>query len=389
MRRMSYARLRSFHRVLAWRALCWWAALVASPSLAADTDHCAVCGEIPFGSVYLVTDAVTLEKVAVCTNCEALYPNCFLCGLPAKTNAVGYLQLPDERSLCARDAKNALLQDDEALRICRDVRDELDRIFSRFMSFPETNVTLAMVDRVHLQELFKFAGNDYHCPNVWGYTRSSTNHNRVEHRISLLSGLLPSWFRATCAHEYTHTWVQQHVSAQRRASLGRDAEEGFCELVSYLLMDAQRDEAQKAMILRNGYTRGQIGCFLSARNQYGFNDVLDWVLYGADDALSSDDPARVRRLDLHPQPTASSLTFTTAKPDPVPAPTSLVLKAVFWSANQPVAVINDHSFSPNEEAKIRLAGTNVTVRCLSIRPDAVTLRVTGSPSNQVLVLKRR
>jgi len=91
MRRMSYACLRSFHRVLVWRALFWWVMLIPRPLLAADTDHCAVCGEIPFGSVYLITDAVTLEKVAVCTNCEALYPNCFLCGLPAKTNAVGYL----------------------------------------------------------------------------------------------------------------------------------------------------------------------------------------------------------------------------------------------------------------------------------------------------------
>jgi hypothetical protein len=182
--------------------------------------------------------------------------------------------------------------------------------------------------------------------------------------------------------------VQEHVTAHRRASLGRDAEEGFCELVSYLLMDAQRDEAQKAMILRNGYTRGQIDCFVAARNQYGFNDVLDWVFYGADDVLSSDDPARVHRLEPQSQTAALSLAFPTAKPDPVPAPASLVLKAVFWSANQPVAVINDHSFSPNEEAKVHLAGSNLTVRCLSIRPDAVTVHVAGSPSNQVLVLRQ-
>jgi hypothetical protein len=308
--------------------------------------------------------------------------------LPAKTNVTGYLRLPDERSLCARDAKNAVLQDADALRSCREVRDDLDRVFSRFMSFPETNVTLAIVDRVHLQELFKFAGNDYHCPNIWGYTRSGTNYNRVEHQISLLSGLLPSWFRATCAHEYTHTWVQQNVSGPRRATLGRDAEEGFCELVAYLLMDAQHDEAQKAMILRNGYTRGQIDCFIAARNQYGFNDVLDWVLYGADDALSADDPGRVHRLDAHSQPTPSPLTFATPKLAPAPALTSLVLKAVFWSATQPIAIINDHSFGPNEEAKVHVAGTNLSVRCLSIRPDSVTIRVAGSPRDQVLVLKR-
>ena len=400
---MSCARLSTTGRVLslcahrpnrlcqnALLSFCFWlvAFVIETQSFAADTDHCAVCGEVPFGSVYLITDAVTSEKVAVCTNCEALYPNCFLCGLPAKTNATGFLRLPDERSLCARDAKNALVQEDEALQICRDVRNELDRIFSRFMSFPETNVTLAMVDRVHLQELFKFAGNDYHCPNVWGYTRSRTNHNHLEHQISLLSALLPNWFRATCAHEYTHAWVQQHLSAHRRATLGRDAEEGFCELVSYVLMESQPDESEKARILRNAYTRGQINCFIAARNQYGFNDALDWVLYGADEALSTEDPGRVHRLDDQARPTAPSVIFTARAPEPAPPQTSLVLKAVFWSANQPVAIINDHSFSPNEEANVHLAGTNLTVRCLSIRPDSVTIRVVGSPREQILLLKR-
>ena len=355
---------------------------------AADSEHCAVCREVPFGSVYLITDQVTAEKVTVCTNCEALYPICFLCGLPARTNAPGFVRLPDERVLCERDAKTALLQDDESLRICRQVRDELGRVFSRFMTFPETNVTLAMVDRVHLQELFKFAGNDYHCPNVWGYTRSLTNHQRLEYQISLLSGLLPSWFRATCAHEYTHTWVHQHLSARRRETLGRDAEEGFCELVAYLLMDAKNDEAQKAMILRNAYTRGQINCFIAARNQYGFNDVLDWIQYGADDQLSADDPGRVHRLEAPSQPALPGPVFATARPGPSPAPTALVLKAVFWNDKQPIALINDHSFSPREEAKVRLGGTNVTVRCLSIRPDGVTIHVAGAAQDQVLYLKR-
>ncbi len=238
------------------RHLVWfwlWLACLALPStlVATDSDHCAACGEVTFGKVYLVTDAVTAEKVSVCTICEAIYPNCFLCGLPAKTNAPGFVRLPDGRSICARDAKTAILGEDDSLRICSEVRDGLDRLLWRFMAFPETNVTLAIVDRVHLQDLFKFAGNDYHCPNVWGYTQSSTNQGRIVHRVSVLSGLLPSWFKATCAHEYTHTWVHQHISSHRKETLGRDAEEGFCELVSYLLMDAEHDEAEKEMILRN------------------------------------------------------------------------------------------------------------------------------------------
>jgi hypothetical protein len=319
---------------------CVWLTCFALQSavLAADSDYCAVCGEVTFGKVYLITDEVTAEKVTVCTNCEAIYPNCFLCGLPAKRNAPGFVRLPDGRSICARDAKTAVLREDDGLRICREVRDELDRLFSRFMAFPETNVTLAIVDRVHLQDLFKFAGNDYHCPNVWGYTKSSTNHERLEHRISVLSGLLPSWFKATCAHECTHTWVRQHISFHRKETLGRDAEEGFCELMSFLLMDAEHDEAQKTMILRNAYTRGQIDLFVAAQNQYGLNEVLDWIKFGADDTLSADDPGRVRKIELQAKPSASALAFPTMRAS---ARSTLVLKAVFWNEKQPIAIIND------------------------------------------------
>ncbi len=362
--------------------------LISSLPVAAG-DYCAVCGTLPFGSIYLVTDAVTGEKATVCTNCAALYPDCFLCGLPANTNAAGFMLLPDERALCARDGKTAILREDEAMRICREVRDELDRVFSRFMSFPETNVSLAFVDRVHLLELFKLAGNDYHCPNVWGYTQTSTNRGRVEYRISLMSGLLPSWFRATCAHEYTHTWLAEHVSRHRRETLGRDAEEGFCELMAYLLMDAQHDEAQKRMILRNQYTRGQIALFVAAQNQYGLNDVLDWIQFGVDATLSANDPSRIRKIEGPVQRIASATAFPAIGSEPARAPTSLVLKAIFWNEKQPVAIINDKSFSLRQEAKVYLNGTNVTVRCLSIRPGAVTIHVAGSPLDQVLQLKQR
>jgi len=81
------------------------------------------------------------------------------------------------------------------------------------------------------------------------------------------------------------------------------------------------------MILRNAYTRGQINCFIAARNQYGFNDVLDWIQSGADSTLSAEEPGRVHRLETWPQPTASALPFTTANPQPTEAPTALVLKA--------------------------------------------------------------
>jgi hypothetical protein len=359
----------------------------AGRPLAADSERCVVCGAAPAGGFYLIKDKVTSEKVQVCTNCAAVYPDCFVCGLPARTNAPGFIRLPDGRALCARDARTAVLSEEDGTRVCRETRDDLERLFSRFLSFPDTNVTVATIDRVHLQDLFKFAGNDYHCPNVWGYTQSRTNQNRLEHQISVLSGLPLIWFQATCAHEYTHAWISQNLTRSRRQTLGRDAEEGFCELVSYLLMDSKNDDTQKGMILSNGYTRGQIDLFLEAERRYGFNDVVDWIQYGTDDKLSRDEPGRIRDIQAPRRVLAPSLRLPAPGAEPPTVPPALVLKAVFWGPSRPSALINDHTFALNEEARVRLGATNITVRCLAIRQNAVRVRLLNSGEERELFLK--
>ena len=230
-------------------------------------------------------DKVTMAKKQVCRECEMSATICFICGLPARKN---YTELADGRILCERDAANAVLSKEEGLRICRESRQSLGRLLTAFMSFPEANVSVAMVDRVNLQELFRFPGHDYTCPNVWGYYHSETNGAALRHEISLLLGLPLEAFKATCAHEYTHAWVTENLPAERRKSINRDAVEGFCELIAFLLMDAQMEEGQKQLMKLNSYTRGQIHLFLEAEERYGLNEVIKWMKYGTDDRLSDD-----------------------------------------------------------------------------------------------------
>ena len=353
---------------------------------AADPDVCAVCGEPIIDAYYSMEDQVTLDKRHVCKRCEQSYPECFICGLPANTNLSNFVELPDKRSLCARDAKTAIIGEEEGLRVCRDVRDSLDRLFSRFTSFPETNVTIRVVDRVHLHELFKVAGNDYHCPNVWGITQTRTNHSRIEHEISLLSGLPASWFQATCAHECGHTWIAEHLPPRRKEVLNRNAEEGFCELLAFLFVDSVNDEAQKRLILRNAYTRGQIDLFVAAQRSYGFNEILDWMQFGVDDRLSEAEPGRIRKIDPAPRIAPAVSLGVPAPPKPRFSEV-LALKAIFWNPKHPTAVINDHAFNLNEEAHVHLGTSNVLVRCLSITADSVRLRVVGADRDQTLRLR--
>jgi len=351
-------------------------------------ENCAVCGGQPEQVVYFLTDKVTGEKKQICEKCISIPLQCYLCGLPVKDH---YTELPDGRILCARDVKNVVLDEDEAQRIWHDVREAVERQLSRFVNFTE-QITVHPLDRVDLQTMFKFAGNDFVCPNVWGCTQPLTNDNRVSYKISLLRGLPPSVLKATCAHELAHTWVSDNVPPARRATLSPDAVEGFCELVSDLLMEAQKDEAQMEVIRNNAYTRGQFALFRDAERQYGFNEIVEWMKFGVDPQLSGAAPDRVRKVEMPVEKKAASPAIARAAPGlqaapKPPAPDKLTLKGVTWSKTRPMALINDHTFEVKEEAKLPLSESNVVVRCLAINADSVVIQVVGEIEPQTLRLK--
>ena len=357
---------------------------------ASEPDLCFACGDPINGPFYSMEDKVTLQRRHICKECETTFPACFVCGLPARTSSPGAQVISDGRAICARDAQTAVLQVDEGKRVCLEAWENVERLLSRFISFPEKNVRIRIVDRVHLLELFKVAGNDYECPNVWGFTQTHVAGRQFDHQISVLGAMPLCFFQATCAHEYAHTWLNENVTGPRRTNLSKDAEEGFCELVSYLFMDSLHDEEAKARILHNTYTRGQVDLFVAAEQRLGFNDVVEWMKAGADDRLNQDDPDRLRKMISPQRPSAPApVVQTYYHPAPAPAPSKLALKAVFWDENRPTALINGQTFAINEQAKVRLGSTNVTLRCLAIHKDAVRIRVANSNQDQDLILGAR
>jgi hypothetical protein len=380
--------MRPMQRVISFcfavLALSWMCTL--TDLIAADADVCAICGR-PFVDIYYsIEDKVTLQKKHVCKECERTLQDCFVCGLPAGTNEAGFVQLPDRRVLCSRDARTAVLHEEEGVRICKEVHESLDRLFSRFTSFPDDNVTIEVMDRVSLQDIFKLLGNDYHCPNVWGMTQTETNRGHLQFRISLMTGLPLSWFQATCAHEFGHTWVAEHLSPERKARLDRDSEEGFCELVAFLFMESLHDHAQQALIQRNAYTRGQIDLFIDSCRSYGINEVLDWVQFGADGRLSAADPEAVRKLALHPPSAHPALSLGRIETK-VPPGNELILRGIIWDKTRPLVIINDHTLGQNEAARLQLGSSNLLVRCVSITRDSVRLSFPELDKERILRLK--
>jgi DNA-directed RNA polymerase subunit N (RpoN/RPB10) len=371
--------LPSFRIWLAVLALVCARHLLAAPV----STKCPICGRELGELVYILTDKVNEEKIHICQECGKLPHDCFICGLPVKHD---FTELPDGRVLCARDAKNAVLDDDEAKKICDDVKEALDRLLSRFVTFPGTNVETSVVDRVNLQALFKVPGNDYECPNILGYTRSRTNFNRIEHQVSLMSGLPRAELKSVCAHELSHTWVFENVPGARKKTLSRDAHEAFCELIAYKLMNSEEDEDQKTHIRKNRYTRGQIDLFIEAGDRYGFNEIVDWMKYGVDSALHADDLNRVRNTEIPAGKLPKENTPRVYSTRTAPSSTAVALKGITWNQNRPLAVINDRTFAPKEMGGIRVGHTNAVIRCLSINKTSVRIQFVGSGEERDLVL---
>ncbi len=349
-------------------------------------DVCVICGRPIQGTVYIATDRVTNEKKLVCSDCIHL-PRCAICGLPVKDNG---LQLPDGRFLCARDARTAVVKAGDAERICAQVKNDLDRLFSRFTVFPD-KVDVTVIDRIDVDTMFSPGGNDFESPNLLGCIHPDTTTAATRYKMSLMTGLPLAELKATCAHEYSHAWVGENVSPERRARLGRDAEEGFCELVAYLLMNSQGEEAQKNFILQNRYTRGQIDLFIEAENRFGFDQVLDWMKYGEAERLETGHVDQLRDVRM---PAARSIAPNSIAAQPVayhglnkavPVPTVIKLDGIMWGS-RPVAIINGCSFLANDQNPVKIGGTNVTIRCLGIQKNSVRIQDIHSGKEQELHL---
>ena len=350
---------------------------------AAQALKCRVCGQAIKSEYYRVEDKSEDSKVEICRDCVNLESRCFACGLPVKS---GYTTLTDGRYLCTRDAQEAVLEEDAAQKVCEQVKDELDRLFYRFLTLPGTNVVLTIVDRFHLESLFKSPGYQQRCTSIFGATQTREISNNVYvHSISVLSALKKPRLMAVCAHEYAHAWLGENLRPERKAALAHETVEAFCELMAYKLMEQRREEFEKKVIKTSPYTRGQIDALLAAENRHGFNAVLDWMKSGEEDKLAADNPDAIRSVRAkEPSPAPATIAF--AGPVPLSIPDTLMLKGLSGPANRRLALINDHTFGLMEVGKVRLAQTNLTVKCLEIRTNSVLIQAEGSAELQELFL---
>jgi len=357
----------------------------------ASPPVCRVCDQSIPGEFYFVKDKARGGKFEVCTNCFNLETRCFSCSLPVKT---GFTTLADGRTLCKYCAKDAITQDEAARTVCWETRDALDRLFSRFLTFPQTNLSVTIVDRFTLDSLFKSPGYAQQCTSVFGATRTLVvGGHRLIHAISVLNGLSPAQLEAVAAHEFAHAWLNENLTAARQAVLSREAQEGFCELIALELMQDRNHAAEINNIKESPYTAGQLEAFLAAEKLRGFDAVVDWVKSGEAGKLDPADPDGIRamREEAHSMPArppvvAGGVPLYYSYAPTAPLPERLMLKNLSGLPNRRLAIINDRTFAVNDQAVVKLAASNPLVRCVEIRTNSVLIELDGTGTNQELFL---
>lgn len=358
----------------------------AANPYAPDTNRCETCtGAFSNLTAYVVKDRVRVVKRLICKACSDLKTVCWACDVPAHPKTLR--KLDDGRVLCSLDFKDAVLSEAEARDLFAEVKREVLSLLAHWRPRPETNFVVHLVNQDDfIREVRRKPVLD-HPEHLLGLTHSDDiETNRYEHFIYLLSGLPKAQFRAVCAHEYTHAWLNEHSSKARL--LHKDTEEGFCELMAWKYLTAQNYRVEAERLLESTYTHGQVNTLVTAEQQFGFYRLVTWILHGVDSWLDKETPARLLALNrdvAEPEPATS---FVWSKPVLTAVPATLLLKGISTGRAGRLALVNDQTLARNESGKVRIGTSNVVVKCLEIRDSSVLLQVEGRPEPMELFLHR-
>jgi len=320
----------------------------------------------------------------LCASCAEIHNLCSVCSLPVQKDCV---PLADHRYFCPRDSRITFLNSVDIERISFAARENLERTFLRFMTFP-SNLAVETADGIRFISV-NHPGQENECNMGFGSYSIQTNGSALAPHIIILTGLTAPEIGRVTAHECAHAWIRLNTSSRTRP-LSRETQEGFCELLTYLLMDELHQEREKKHILERRAPFAQLQLFLKAKESYGLNEVIEWMKYGLDTWLFESAPERIRDVQLPQQPrtpVASPLLATYVTPKRA-NPDRLLLKGLMGTSARPLALINDQTLGPGESGKVGLGESNVTVQCLQIFPDSVRIQVAGERSSRTLALRQ-
>jgi hypothetical protein len=125
---------------------------------------------------------------------------------------------------------------------------------------------------------------------------------------------------------------------------------------------------------------------VAAEQEYGFDEVLDWMQYGVKGRLEEGHLDEIRDVKM---PVSNFTAAYAARPIRVvqaeTAPATLKLQGIMWGS-EPSAIINGKSFFAGDEMKVTVGSAKVTVRCLNIEKNSVRIQDVDTGKEQELDL---
>jgi hypothetical protein len=314
----------------------------------------------------------------VCDDCYPLDSRCHACGLPVKS---GGGRSQDGRVFCKFDFPNVVLKQEEARKIYDETVLDLRRVLGSIIDLRFTNVNVQLFDVDYWNHR-----DGKPVPGVMrraGFSISTQAGSHYTHTVLLLSGQTRADTSATCAHEYTHLWLNENVPDTR--FIEAPTIEAICEFVAHKLAGARRDTNLQARIAASTYTSGRITKLVEAEQRHGIDAILDWARRGTNEAV--DDRALAGFASKSAAPAAPTTPVAGAgKTAPAAnggAPT-LQLVGLVYNPKRRAAQINEHLFEVDEEKRMLVGERVLAVRCVDIRTNAVVLSLDGSTNHVTL-----
>jgi len=344
--------------------------IVLSSDLRAQTRQparlCVACDKGPLTGQIWKSD-----HGFICRECYAIERRCWICGLPASKN---FIKMADGRFICRREARNAVVKEDDVQQLFQRTRNAVKRMTRGYMNLrsPKINVEIfsqpvwdpdGTKSALHRQGLAttRMVGESFH------------------HNVMLISGLVNTNLIGVSAHEFTHLWINENRGDHR---IEPQTMEAICEMVAYKLAQTYRHHNYMQEIRQNPYTEGRAARLLPLVERYGLKALLRWVIEGQGETPSAKDLARLRSVRAAATASMSNSGASSGSPlysnAPQAArkkPKELELKGVIGSPGNYTAMISGAMFRAGETRTVKLEGRSVRVKCIKIEKRAVTLEV--------------
>lgn len=341
---------------------------------------------LPPNEEYLpAVSPVTGSARPLCRDCLQIDKKCFICRAPVK---VGGLTSPDGRLFCEEDAKGAIFDASDGRKVFDEAAQKLQRLLSQFLTLPGNievefiNTEQPPVRSLRPDEVLdKVIKSDFSAAAI---RRQGTNRFTV---ISIMTGIKQSWVRRMSAQHLMFAWMAANISPNR--ALDPNVETAFANLIACKLLDEWNETEEKSRLLERiarKETIPQLNLMRSVESTYGLGTLLEWLRFGVDAQLTSQDLDRVRVL----KPRHAEINLVPAGASegmrPVLVPDRLILKGILGTPARPLALINNTTFERNERARVNIGTSNVFLRCLEIRKQSVLIQLEGGSEKQELRL---